>query len=134
MKKLCHRVPVFLAFLLLLTIVAGVAATAHARACAHTFEFERGNEYLQYSSSQHKYRSYTISTCTKCGYVEEVYGDWNYANHNSVVHDGGHNPTGTHTYKTKCSACDYIVRLQTIPCEGPPCIAPYSLEPIPELQ
>lgn len=49
MKKLCHRVPVFLAFLLLLTIVAGVAATAHARACAHTFEFERGNEYLQYS-------------------------------------------------------------------------------------
>lgn len=75
MKKLCHRVPVFLAFLLLLTIVAGVAATAHARACAHTFEFERGNEYLQYSSSQHKYRSYTIGRChCSSGIGSKLYG------------------------------------------------------------
>ena len=65
MKKLCHRVSIFLAFLLLLTIVVGIAATAHARACNHVYEEpDVVIEYFYRSTTQHTRRTTTTKVCT----------------------------------------------------------------------
>jgi hypothetical protein len=135
MKKLCHRVSIFLAFLLLLTIVVGIAATAHARACNHVYEEpDVVIEYFYRSTTQHTRRTTTTKVCTKCGHIDETI-EVDYLPHSIYLYDAGHNfAAHTHSYEWRCDNCLWVQRTSTIECEGPPCIAPYSLEPIPELQ
>lgn len=135
MKKLCHRVSIFLAFLLLLTIVVGIAATAHAVTCVHDL-YTTGltSEYDEVSSTQHSCIEYTMTYCRKCDYSKKTIIKSGYESHSYSLYDMGHNPNHTHTYRSSCNKCDRIQSEYDIVCEGPPCIAPYSLEATPELQ
>ena len=123
-----------LALLLVLTLVGGIAVTAHARACSHTFSERDVDEYLQDNSTQHKHRIVTIKTCTKCGYVVEINGDWHDEGHNFIMTDGGHYKNNQHMYHETCNNCDYLKRTAIYPCDGPPCTLPFRFQPVYELQ
>ena len=123
-----------LALLLVLTLVGGIAVTAHARACSHTFSERDVDEYLQDNSTQHKRRTVTIKTCTKCGYIVEVYSNWHDEVHNFIMTDGGHYKNNQHIYHETCNNCDYLKRTAIYPCDGPPCTLPFRFQPVYELQ
>jgi len=131
MKKLCHRVSIFLAFLLLLTIVVGIAATAHARACNHNWIWLLEVKYETTNSQEHIVSDIKHRECTICGTKD----NWTIIgveleSHDKYSRDGGH-VVGTQTHKwiTLCGKnCGYS-ETQTYTCSGPPCVNPFSLTP-----
>lgn len=132
--KLKRSLSIFLTLLFTLVTVAGVAPAAHARACNHDFDTVRTTVYSNPNSSGHTRTEKKRMTCRICGYyTEEVDGPYT-EDHSNEVYDDGHGMNNRHSYHTECTECHWVGNRITVVCYGPPCISPYSLEPIYELQ
>ncbi len=135
--KQMRRSPValLLALLLVLTLVGGIAVTAYARACSHVYGTPTITvRYAEKNSSGHTVITTTTKVCRVCGHVDETVTSVR-ESHDIHMYDLGHNlGQATHTFHWRCDICLWVQRTQTIPCEGPPCPAPYGFQLRPEVQ
>lgn len=132
--KLKRSLSIFLTLLFTLVTVAGVAPAAHARACNHDFDVDTVTVYTTRNSSGHAWIVKEQKTCRICGYYTENPLSTGSGPHSNEVYDDGHGMNNRHSYHTECTECHWVGNNITVVCYGPPCISPYSLEPIYEPQ
>ena len=134
--KQMRRSPValLLALLLVLTLVGGIAVTAHARACSHNWVWLLTKKYETTNSQEHLVSDVKHRECTLCGAND----NWTIIgvereNHIKYSRDGGHViGQQMHKWVTLCQRnCGYN-ETQTYACSGNPCANPFSV--IPEVQ